>query len=186
MKGTLPRTALALAVITACLAGSALAQQPQHPQQPQLRRGFWFSGGLGYGSLGCKDCSGRTGALSGNISLGGTLSPKLLLGVSTNGWTKSESGSTLTVGTLTAAVRFYPSPTGAFFMTGGLGLGTVSAGVSGFGSASETGVAALLGLGYDIRVGRTVSLTPYWNGFALSYSGGDANVGQIGLGITVH
>ena len=100
-----------------------------------------------------------TGALSGNIALGGTL---------------------------TAAVRFYPSATGGFFMTGGLGLGTVSAGVSGFGSASQTGVAALLGLGYDIPVGRSVSLTPYWNGFALSYSGGDANVGQIGLGITVH
>src|SRR5436190_2181816 len=102
MKGTLPRTALALAVITACLAGSALAQQPQ-PRQLPLRHGFWFS-----------------------------------------------------------------------------------AGVSGFGSASQTGVAALLGLGYDIPVGRSVSLTPYWNGFALSYSGGDANVGQIGLGITVH
>ncbi len=185
MKGTLPRTALALAVITACLAGSALAQQPQ-PRQSQLRHGFWFSGGLGYGSLGCQNCSGRTGALSGNISLGGTLSPKLLLGVSTNGWTKSDSGATLTVGTLTAAVRFYPSATGGFFLTGGLGLGTVSAGVSGFGSASQTGVAALLGLGYDIPVGRSVSLTPYWNGFALSYSGGDANVGQIGLGITVH
>src|SRR5207249_1222133 len=84
-------------------------------------------------SLGCQNCSGRTGALSGNISLGGTLSPKLLLGVSTNGWTKSDSGATLTVGTLTAAVRFYPSATGGFFMTGGLGLGTVSAGVSGFG-----------------------------------------------------
>src|SRR5437762_5563892 len=126
MKGTLPRTAVALAVITACLAGSALAQQPQ-PRQPQLRHGFWFSGGLGYGSLGCQNCSGRTGALSGNISLGGTLSPKLLLGVSTNGWTKSDSGATLTVGTLTAAVRFYPSATGGFFLTGGLGLGTVSA-----------------------------------------------------------
>jgi len=183
MKGTLPRTALALAVITACLAGSALAQQPR---QPPLRHGFWFSGGLGYGSLGCQNCGGRTGALSGNISLGGTLSQKVLLGVSTNGWTKSENGSSLTVGTLTAAIRFYPSPTGGFFMTGGLGLGTVSAGVSGFGSASETGVAALLGLGYDIRVSRTVSLSPYWNGFALSYSDGDANVGQIGLGITVH
>src|ERR1041385_3902273 len=114
MKGTLPRTALALAVITACLAGSALAQQPR---QPQLRHGFWFSGGLGYGSLGCKDCSGRTGALSGNIALGGTLSPKLLLGVSTNGWTKSDSGATLTVAALTAAVRFYPSPVGGFFLT---------------------------------------------------------------------
>src|SRR2546429_4789999 len=77
MKGTLPRTAVALAVITACLAGSALAQQPQ-PRQPQLRHGFWFSGGLGYGSLGCQNCSGRTGALSGNISLGGALSPQLL------------------------------------------------------------------------------------------------------------
>src|SRR6266436_8584774 len=106
MKGTLPRTALALAVITACLAASALAQQPR---QPQLRHGFWFSGGLGYGSLGCKYCSGRTGSVSGNISLGGTLSPKLLLGVSTNGWTKSESGSSLTVAAVTAAVRFYPS-----------------------------------------------------------------------------
>jgi hypothetical protein len=183
MKGTLPRTALALAVITACLAGGALAQQSQ---QPQIRHGFWFSAGLGYGSLGCQNCGGREGALSGNLSLGGTLSPKLLLGVSTNGWTKSQSGSTLTVGTLTAAVRFYPSPMGGFFLTGGLGLGTVSAGISGFGSASQTGVAALLGLGYDIRMSRSISLTPYWNGFALSYSGGDANVGQIGLGITVH
>src|SRR5947207_12113855 len=158
MKGTLPRTALALAVITACLAGSALAQQPQ-PRQLPLRHGFWFSGGLGYGSLGCQDCSGRTGSLSGNISLGGTLSQKVLLGVSTNGWTKSENGSTLTVGSLTAAIRFYPSPTGGFFLTGGLGLGTVSAGVAGFVSASETGVAALLGLGYDIRVSNSVSLS---------------------------
>jgi len=124
--------------------------------------------------------------VSGNIALGGTLSPKFLLGVSTNGWTKSESGSSLTVAAVTAAVRFYPSTTGGFFLTGGLGLGTVSAGIAGFGSASETGVAALLGLGYDIRVSHSVSLSPYWNGFALSYSGGDANVGQIGLGITVH
>src|SRR2546428_13998498 len=68
MKGTLPRTALALAVITACLAGSALAQQPR---QPQLRHGFWFSGGLGYGSIGCQDRSGRTGSVGGDIAAGG-------------------------------------------------------------------------------------------------------------------
>src|SRR2546425_4364377 len=98
MKGTLPRTALALAVITACLAGSALAQQPQ-PRQPPLRHGFWFSGGLGDGSLGCQNCSGRTGALSGNISLGGTLSPKVPLGVSTHRSTQSGSAAPLPVGT---------------------------------------------------------------------------------------
>ena len=183
MKGTLTRTGLALAAITACLAGAALAQQSR---QPVLRHGFWFSGGLGYGTLGCQGCSGREGSISGNLSLGGTLSPRVLLGVSTNGWTKSDSGSTLTVAAITAAVRFYPSATGGFFLTGGLGLGTVSAGINGFGSASQTGGAMLLGLGYDIPIGRSVSLTPYWNGYALTYSGGDANVGQLGLGITVH
>src|SRR5256886_4304204 len=175
-RGTLTRTGLALAAITACLVGGAVAQQPR---QPLLRHGFWFSGGLGYGSLGCKDCDGRTGALSGNISLGGTLSQKLLLGVSTNGWTKSESGSSLTVAAVTAAVRFYPSTTGGFFLTGGLGLGTVSAGIGGFGSASQTGGAALLGLGYDIPIGRSVSLTPYWNGYPLTYSGAAPNAGQL-------
>jgi hypothetical protein len=98
---------------------------------------------------------------------------------------KSENGSTLTVNALTAAVRFYPSVTGGFFLMGGLGLGTVSANVSGVGSGSETGVGALLGLGYDMRIGPKVSLTPYWNGFAMNSSNSNANVGQIGLGITV-
>src|SRR2546421_2439292 len=143
MKATLIRPSLALAAITACLVGGALAQQPR---QPLLRHGFWFSGGLGYGSLGCQDCDGRTGALSGNISLGGTLSQKLLLGVSTNGWTKSDSGSSLTVAALTAAGRFYPSTTRGFFLTRGLGLRTLRARVSGLGSARQTRGAVLLRL----------------------------------------
>src|SRR3989440_7112057 len=150
MKATLIRPSLALAAITACLVGGALAQQPR---QPLLRHGFWFSGGLGYGSLGCQDCDGRTGALSGNISLGGTLSQKLLLGVSTNGWTKSDSGSSLTVAALTAAVRFYPSTTGGFFLTGGLGPGPRRPGTSGFGGATQTGGAFALGPGADTPLG---------------------------------
>src|SRR3989442_10332995 len=107
MKGTLPRTALALAVITACLAGSALAQQPQ-PRQLPLRHGFWFSGGLGDGSLGCQNCSGRTGALSGNISLGGKLSQKILLGVLTNRLAKADNGPTPPGGTPTPAGFVFP------------------------------------------------------------------------------
>src|SRR2546427_10234768 len=133
MKGTLSRMGLALAAITVCLAGNAYGQQ-----QPQLRHGFWFSGGLGYGSLGCQSCGSREGALSGNISLGGTLSQKVLLGVSTNGWTKSENGSALPVGSLTGGRRFYPSPPGGFFLTVGLGFGTVRAGRGGFGRGRET------------------------------------------------
>jgi hypothetical protein len=110
----------------------------------------------------------------------------VLLGGGTTGWTKSEGGVTLTVGTLVALIRFYPSSTGGFFLLGGLGLGTIHAQVDGFGSESETGAGALLGLGYDIRVGRNVSLTPFWNGFAVRSSNADANVGQLGLGVTLH
>ena len=150
------------------------------------RQGFWFNGGLGFGSLGCDDCGGREGSLSGGLALGGTLGPKVLLGGGTTGWTKSEGGVTLTVGTLVALIRFYPSSTGGFFLLGGLGLGTIHAQVDGFGSESETGAGALLGLGYDIRVGRNVSLTPFWNGFAVRTSDADANVGQLGLGMTLH
>jgi hypothetical protein len=58
--------------------------------------------------------------------------------------------------------------------------------VDGFGNNTETGAGALLGLGYDVRVGSNVSLTPFWNGFAVRTSNDDANVGQIGLSVTVH
>jgi len=166
----------ALALVPAAAAG----------QRPHTRQGFWFNVGLGYGSLGCNDCDGREGGITGGLSLGGTLSPKVLLGVGTTGWTKSEGGATLTVGTLDARLRFYPSASGGFFLTGGLGVGTISVEVAGFGSESETGVGLVLGLGMDIRVGSNISLTPFWNGFAINTSNADANVGQLGLGLTVH
>jgi hypothetical protein len=169
--------------VVAALAVSAASAKAQHKQ---VRDGFWFSGGLGYGSLGCDGCGSREGGLSGDISVGGTISPRFLLGVGAAGWSKSEQGATLTVSTLDARVRFYPSRTGGFFVTGGLGLGTVRGSVSGFGSATETGVGTILGLGWDIRVARNTSITPYWNGFAMKNSNTDANVGQAGLAITLH
>ena len=172
-----------------CLSLSFLFVVPisvAHGQQPQTRQGFWFNGGFGYGSLGCQDCDGRASGLSGGLSLGGTLSQKVLLGVGTTGWYKSESGATLTVGTVDARARLYTSSTTGFFLTAGVGVGTISADVAGLGSGSETGVGVVLGLGYDIRIGTNVSLTPFWNGFAIKSSNTDANVWQIGLSITAH
>jgi Outer membrane protein beta-barrel domain len=171
-----------LAVVGAVAVSAASAQA----QKAQIRDGFWFSGGLGYGSLGCDNCGSRESGLSGGISLGGTISPRFLVGVGSEAWTKSQQGATLTVGTLDARVRFYPSATGAFFVTGGLGVGSTRASVSGFGSATETGLGLLLGIGYDVRVAKNTSITPYWNGFAMRNSNTDANIGQVGLAITLH
>jgi hypothetical protein len=167
-------------------AVASAAAAPSRGENRHPRRGFWISGGLGYGSLGCDNCGGREGGLSGGLQLGGSLSQKVLLGGGTSGWTKDQGGATLSVGTLVALIRFYPSSTGGFFLLGGLGLGTIYAKVDGFGDDTETGGGALLGLGYDLRVGSNVSLTPFWNGFAVKTSNADANVGQIGLSVTVH
>jgi hypothetical protein len=158
-----------------------IPSQPAQGLRPQVREGFWFSAGLGYGTFGCQDCFGREDGLSGGLSFGNVVNDRLLLGIGTTGFAKTVLGETFTVGTLDARIRFYPAKTSGFFLNGGLGLGTVS-----YGSESEFGLGAMLGLGWDIRVGRNVSLTPFWNGFAMSNSNVDANVGQIGIGFTIH
>lgn len=124
--------------------------------------------------------------MSGGLSLGGTISPRFLLGVGTSGWSKSDQGTTLTVGLVDARVRFYPSTTGGFFLTGGAGVGSVHGEAAWLGSRTETGFGLILGLGYDLRVSRNASITPYWNGYAMRNSNIDANVGQLGLAITLH
>jgi len=158
-------------------------------QTAQARDGFWAQVGFGVGSLGCDECDDRQGGGSGAISLGGTLSERWLLGGSINGWSKSEGGATLTVATVTALARFYPSTASGFFLQGGLGYGTVE--VTGEGSGftvvvGQSGAGVVLGLGWDLRVGDNISLTPFLNSYAVTTDDTDANVVQGGLAITFH
>jgi len=154
-------------------------------RHPQAREGFWFNGGFGVGSAGCVGCGGRQVGASGGLSLGGTVSERVLVGGGTTGWSRSVDGVTTTIGTFDARIRFYPSAASGFFLTGGGGLGTISESDA-FDSAQENGVGALFGLGWDIRVGRNVSLTPFYNGFAVGVASGTFYVDQFGLGITLH
>ena len=168
------------AVAAVMLASSAQAQNTH------AREGFWFNVGLGVGSLGCDDCSERTNGLSGGLALGGAINQHVSLGVFANGWSKSENGATLSAAALTAGLRWYPSATGGFHVLGGLGMSQAELSISGVGSASESGTGAVLGLGWDMRVAKNVSMTPFWNAFMASFDGGSANVGQIGVGLTIH
>jgi hypothetical protein len=172
----------------ALLGALSVVGTPAHAQREQARKGFWFNAGAGYGSLGCSGCASRSGSYSGGLSLGATMSPQLLLGVGTAGWTKSQLGASMTVAMLDARVRFYPAARGGFFLTGGLGYGSVSVGSAALGglSVTSTGVGFLGGVGYDFRMAPNVSLTPYWNLFFVSANGGTSNVGQLGLSVTVH
>lgn len=154
--------------------------------RPHTREGFWIGFGLGAGSLGCADCGDRETAFSGNFKLGGTINPHFLLGAETNGWYKSEDVVTLTYGNLSAVAYYYPSVTSGFYLKGGLGVANLRAEADGFGSDSETGSGAVLGLGYDARVSRNFSLTPYVNVMGGRFNDGNLNVVQFGLGFTWH
>ncbi len=157
------------------------------PAAVHLRHGFWFTGGLGYSSLGCETCGGdRTNGVAVNIGLGGTLSQHVQLGGGIHGWSKTEQDLTLTASAASALIRVYPSARGRFFLAGGLGAGTVSAHVNSWSGTSDAAFAAVLGLGYDARIGRNVSLTPFFNSVGMAGEGWNVNFTQLGLAVTTY
>ncbi len=171
--GKLRATGLS-ALLTVLLASTAFAQQAQ------TRQGFWIGGGLGYGSMGCEGCD-RVGAPSGYLKLGGTLRENILLGVETNGWSKSDLGTRLSMGNVSGAIYWYPMTTNGLFVKAGAGYSVLD---SDFGNSSGFGI--LGGLGYDVRVGRNLSVTPVANWFRGNFESGSTNVLQLGLGVTSH
>jgi hypothetical protein len=175
---------LVLCLASVALSTSAESQRRAARQTPR-RSGFWFSGGLGLGSFGCDGCDRQTG-LSGGLSAGGTLSPRVLLGGGISGWTKSESGATLNVSSLDARIRFYPAARGRLFLTGGLGLGRLSSRVSGVALTDQNGSSLLAGAGMDFSVSRNASVTPYANLLVVRTDRNTVNVTQLGAAITLH
>src|SRR3989454_2603069 len=118
--------------------------------------------------------------------LGGTPSRNVLIGGAINVWAHSDgTGNTETMSNVTASVYLYPQAKSGFFLTGGLGFSNYY--VNSTPSFDGTGWGFTAGAGYDIRVGRDVSLTPVVN---YVYGGvGDVNesgVGRFGTGGEEH
>jgi hypothetical protein len=178
-------TLVAAVAALAFLGAGRLDAQGRHLE----RKGFFIGGGMGYGGLDitCGGCDvSREGSVSGFFHLGGAVSPQLLLGAETNGWYKSLSGTSVTMGTLTFTAIGYPSKAANFFVRGGVGAGVLSADAGALGSDSETGFGASLGLGYDLPIGGRTAITPFTNYFLGTFSGGGANTIQVGLGINAY
>jgi len=131
------------------LAMFALGVSAASAQHPQTRKGFWIGFGFGYGSYGisCSGCSGlgRESSFTGHIRLGGTVSPKLLLGMESVAWTKSQGGATITAGNLSLAADYYPQPASGLFLSAGLGFSRVETSSSGSPSTGSTGPGFTLG-----------------------------------------
>lgn len=182
-----------VAALTMIGAGWAAAQRPQ------TRQGFWIAFGLGFGSadLTCDGCAfDRETGGAAHIRLGGTVSPRLLLGGDVTGWTKVVDGVTNTAGNVSFIAQYYPSATGGLFLKGGAGFSTIQF-IDGGEQARGDSYGLSAGVGYDIRVGRNVSITPLADLLLggsrdIRYQGATVSPGlgfnaiNLGLGVTFH
>lgn len=189
-----PIRVITLATVLALCAATVGAAQ-----KPQIRKGFWIAFGFGWGSadVTCDGCTGsREGGGTGHIRLGGTLNQKLLLGGDITAWTKEEGGTTASVGNVSFIAQYYPMEQGGLFLKGGAGFSSIML-ENGGNTASGESFGLSAGIGYDIRVGRNISITPiadflFGGSRDLQYSGATVasgigvNVFTVGLGVTFH
>jgi len=200
--GTMRRSVkvvLGVLLLSLAAANVALAQR-KADGTPVRRQGFFVGLGVGAGSVGieCSGCpSDRKSGGSGYIRLGSTLGAHWLLGAEIDGWTRSESGVDMVLANVALVASWYPSRTGGFFLKFGFG-GVAYQEDDGTDKTETAGAGGIIGIGYDIPLGRTVSLTPFLNSIASSgstvkFNGTkipgveiNPNLVQVGLALSFH
>ena len=174
-----------IAIGTLLLAGllpSLCAAQGPHPS---TRQGWLVGFSVGGGSAGISTDSGREGGFAGSFRFGYALQPQLSMELNSNGWTKESNGNTITFGTVTAALNFYPGASG-FLVRGGLGWGSATATAQSGNvtiSSTETGFGLTAGAAYEFRVTRTFSIGPQvdYGWFTVDSFDGDYVTGSLGF-----
>ncbi len=160
--------ACAATIALATFAQTAVAQQlPEGlvEAQESSRRGLWFGLGLGAGgesydlrqSLGYSEVLYRPTV---SFRLGGTVSQHLRLGGEVLTWI-NEAGPV--VESLTSALfvaQLYPWAGNGLYLKGGLGIGRNAVDFDDGYDEGDTGFAALVGAGYELRLGRRIFLNP--------------------------
>lgn len=192
-------------VAIALSAGILGAQKPKtssstKPGVATNRTGQWLGIGLapGWGRFTCEICEASRGAaISGYFRVGGTINPKFLVGLETDGWMRSVDEVSHFMLGVAAELFFYPNPRKRLYYKAGVGILFYQAD-DGPGQVTTQAFGPNLGAGYDIPVNGALSLTPFVSVFIASL-GGDINfngeqfrsdggllLAQLGLGLTWH
>jgi len=189
-------TWLAAAALLLTMAGSIAAQS----SEPR-RRGFWFSIGLGAGSVSvtCPECDAasdeRLNGLAGHLRLGGAVSPHLLVGVEGTGWVRNDQGLERRIATASLTALVYPDRNAGFFIKGSVG-GIRAVVENPILVAVGEGFSWQVGAGIDVYLGRTAALTPFVTYIGSSQVGTtlngidtgislNPNIVQLGVALTI-
>ena len=180
--------ALVMSALLAIGTIGAQAAADKAAPMPDLRAGFYASGGVAYGSgpvdvtvNSASTSETQTGisfylaagiALSPHWRVGGEWDVLLVSGLFSDEVSGPQNG---TLNFLSAAVAYYPSLTKAFWVKGNLGWARLSVSSAYSGASSESGFGGGIGAGYDYRLGHTeYVLIPFVNYFT-QFSHADLN-----------
>ena len=166
-------------ILTLVALPQAAAQQPP-PGLVEVkegsRRGFWLGIGVGAGGES-NDVVPGTGYSdlfyqpTFSLGAGGTIGQNLRLGGEVIAWVNEEVDAVESLSSVLLVARFYPLKQAGLYLKGGVGLGRNAVDFDDGFNLGDTGLAALVGAGYELRVSRHLYLNPAVDFVAHTYDG---------------
>jgi hypothetical protein len=180
------------AAVLALVSASPLFAQGAGDTAPHA--GFWLGGGIGAGftDQGSEDTD--DGGFAAYLRMGGTLSDRLLLGGELIGVTRSADvgigDANVHQGNATLSLLYYPASPGGFFAKAGAGFASASVVLQEENltvTNDESGFGLTFGVGYDLRLGNNLWLTPNFDVLVQSFDEfADSNLFLLTVGIGFH
>ena len=138
------------------------------------RRGFWLSLGLGAGGESNDVVGSGYSDLfyqpTVSLRAGGTVNQHLRLGGEVLSWFDEQGDAVATLSSLLFTAQFYPLTHAGLYFKAGVGLGRNAIDFEDGYGVGDTGFAGILGIGYELRLGRRLYLNPAVDLVGQSYS----------------
>ena len=162
-----------------CLAAPIAAQAPASSGHS----GFHAAIGAGYGSIAftCNVCNDtRESSTALMLRFGGAVRPDLVLSAEVTGWSNGLSLGTESATWINLVAQYYPERTGGFFLKGGVGVATLSSNTiangAGYLKFETQSLGGVIGIGFDARLSKSFSLTPFIDVLYAAPAQGDPKV----------
>lgn len=174
-------TVPSLFLILVSLLTPAVARAQQPPPglievKEGSRQGFWFGLGVGAGGESNDFVAGtRYSDLFYQPTIflraGGTVGPHLRLGGEILSWINEEVDAVESLTSALFVVQFYPIKTAGLYLKGGVGIGRNAVDFDDGFNVGDTGIAGLVGAGYELRLARHIYLNPAVDFVGHTYDG---------------